>query len=373
MSGDSSVTLNGVSVAGGQSAATYLDTAGAQHSKVVLEIQTGGTDPVKVSSGNPLPISVNTLPLPTGAAQDSSINGILVGQSATLAGKSGPLVQAAVVSGSQSFTAGNVNPLTQDTTGALRVNVVEGSGGGGTSIADGSAFTRGSSTETPAAALASTSAPTLTTGQIGVLSMDLSGQLRVLPNGNVASGATDSGNPMKIGGVYNSSAPTLTTGQRCDTQMDVNGNIKVSVTNGITGGSSSSPSTSLVSVTPQAAVSGGASRSSVRITSTANAVQTVKSSAGQLYSISVVNTTGTLVYLHFYDVSGSITLGTTADTDVYAVPYNSQGAGFVITFPMPLVFANKIAYAITGGVTTTDNTATTAAASTPITVNVGFA
>lgn len=45
--------------------------------------------------------------------------------------------------------------------------------------------------------------------------------------GNVASGATDSGNPVKTGGVYNSVAPTLTSGQRGDTQMDANANTKV--------------------------------------------------------------------------------------------------------------------------------------------------
>ena len=45
--------------------------------------------------------------------------------------------------------------------------------------------------------------------------------------GNAASGATDVGNPVKTGGVYNTSAPTLTNGQRGDTQMDVNANTKM--------------------------------------------------------------------------------------------------------------------------------------------------
>lgn len=43
--------------------------------------------------------------------------------------------------------------------------------------------------------------------------------------GNVASGATDSGNPVKIGGVYNSTQPTLTNGQRGDVQLDVRANL----------------------------------------------------------------------------------------------------------------------------------------------------
>lgn len=45
--------------------------------------------------------------------------------------------------------------------------------------------------------------------------------------GNVASGATDSGNPVKVGGKYNTTPPTLTNGQRGDAQLDVNGNSKV--------------------------------------------------------------------------------------------------------------------------------------------------
>ena len=45
--------------------------------------------------------------------------------------------------------------------------------------------------------------------------------------GNVASGATDSGNPVKAGGVYNSTPPTLTNGQRGDLQLDANGNLCV--------------------------------------------------------------------------------------------------------------------------------------------------
>lgn len=43
--------------------------------------------------------------------------------------------------------------------------------------------------------------------------------------GTVASGATDSGNPVKVGGVYNSTKPTLTNGQRGDMQLDTRGGL----------------------------------------------------------------------------------------------------------------------------------------------------
>ena len=44
--------------------------------------------------------------------------------------------------------------------------------------------------------------------------------------GNIASGVADSGNPVKVGGKYNTTSPTLTTGQRGDLQLDIVGNLK---------------------------------------------------------------------------------------------------------------------------------------------------
>lgn len=45
--------------------------------------------------------------------------------------------------------------------------------------------------------------------------------------GNVASGASDSGNPIKVGGVFNTTPPTFTTGQRGDIQISSRGSITV--------------------------------------------------------------------------------------------------------------------------------------------------
>lgn len=49
--------------------------------------------------------------------------------------------------------------------------------------------------------------------------------------GNVASGAADSGDPVKVGGVYNSSAPSLTSGQRGDVQLEATGELRVTAKN----------------------------------------------------------------------------------------------------------------------------------------------
>lgn len=45
--------------------------------------------------------------------------------------------------------------------------------------------------------------------------------------GDIASGATDSGNPVKVAGVYNSTPPTFTTGQRGDLQLGSRGSLRV--------------------------------------------------------------------------------------------------------------------------------------------------
>jgi hypothetical protein len=55
----------------------------------------------------------------------------------------------------------------------------------------------------------------------------------VIANGGVASGAADSGNPVKAGGKYNASPVTLTDGNRGDNQLDVNGYLKVNVAAGV--------------------------------------------------------------------------------------------------------------------------------------------
>ena len=62
-------------------------------------------------------------------------------------------------------------------------------------------------------------------GGTSVVTGGVSGLLGIA--GNVASGATDSGNPLKMGGVFNNTLPTVTTGQRVDLQTDSRGNISV--------------------------------------------------------------------------------------------------------------------------------------------------
>src|ERR1700684_559731 len=58
--------------------------------------------------------------------------------------------------------------------------------------------------------------------------------------GNTNAGGADSGNGVKISGVYNSSPPSLTSGWRGDAQLDSSGNLKVNIAAGGGAGGTSS-------------------------------------------------------------------------------------------------------------------------------------
>lgn len=68
-----------------------------------------------------------------------------------------------------------------------------------------------------------------TDGDYQPMTTDANGRLHVLPAGNVAAGATDSGNPLKMGGKYEVTPLVLTDGQRGDVHLDSNSNVKVSL------------------------------------------------------------------------------------------------------------------------------------------------
>ena len=64
--------------------------------------------------------------------------------------------------------------------------------------------------------------------------------------GNVASGGTDAGSPVKVGGKYNSGGVTLSDGQRGDLQLDASGFLKVNVAAGSSGNAAASATGSSV-------------------------------------------------------------------------------------------------------------------------------
>lgn len=214
----------------------------------------------------------------------------------------------------------------------------------------------------------------------------------VTPAGNVAAGATDSGNPVKIGGVYNSTPVVLTTGQRGNLQMDSVGSARtlpacnasyvmvdtyaaqnpaglpdnnntprpLGVVSFVYNGSNynwqrgDSNGTFMVA---KPVTSGGLSIS--RLVGATSGV--VKASAGQLYTGTLTNTNAAIRYLQIYNKTTAGTLST--DTPVLTVPLPPNQTVMVDFSVLGGAFATGISWQFT-----TDDVAipTTAGATTDI-------
>lgn len=205
--------------------------------------------------------------------------------------------------------------------------------------------------------------------------------------GNVASGATDSGNPVKVGGVYNTTLPTLTNGQRGDLQTSARSILYVNTVdssglgpasffdattdgniasnsgfvglgfgynfNGtswdrqrsIVGATSAGTGTQAVAVAPTSAL--GAAATNAQSTA-AGSNLVIKASAGNLYSLTT--TIGaTSGYLMLFDAVSLPVDG--AVTPIYCLPVSSNGTnGYVaVEFSVPKRFSTGI----TAGFSTT--------------------
>jgi hypothetical protein len=122
---------------------------------------------------------------------------------------------------------------------AIATAIVDGSGNQITSFGGGSQYTEdqasagGESLTLAGAVRRDTAASSSgTDGDYSTINTDSTGclwaRVKTIDGGGVASGASDSGNPVKIGGKYNSTLPTLTDGYRGDLQLDSRARVRVS-------------------------------------------------------------------------------------------------------------------------------------------------
>lgn len=87
----------------------------------------------------------------------------------------------------------------------------------------------------------------------------------------------------------------------------------------------------------------------------------VKTSAGQVYFISVQNISATPVYLKIFDLAGTVnvTMGTTSATYQFMAPTNAtaaNGTGIVMQFDPGVAHSNGVQFALTGSIGFADNT-----------------
>lgn len=199
--------------------------------------------------------------------------------------------------------------------------------------------------------------------------------------GNVASGATDSGNPVKAGGLVDS-VPTgsaLTDGQRANLRTNANGMVYIAVgdnggnagadarptLNGFSGRTGAGTVPSPVAVGPFLFNGTTWDRDSKatttsRITSaaaTTNATS-AKASAGTIHTITGYNAAAAVRYLKVYNKASAPTVGT--DTPILTIALKPSDH-FNIQFPKGYFLSTGIAYALTTGAVDGDTGALTLA------------
>lgn len=211
--------------------------------------------------------------------------------------------------------------------------------------------------------------------------------------GNAASGAADTGNPVKTAAVYRALQPTFADGQRADNQSDPRGNLQVAVMGwgqagslqGVTVGNPSGDTQFLGSLThfrvantayycngstwdrargtavgasvvlkPEA--TGGSLMTKIISAASTNATA-VKASASSVVGIDVYNSGAAVCFLKLYNKASAPVVGTDTPVKVIAIP---PGAPREINRPLGEAFTVGLAYAITTGFADADTGAVTA-------------
>lgn len=148
--------------------------------------------------------------------------------------------------------------------------------------------------------------------------------------GNAAAGATDAGNPVKIGGKYNATPPTLTDGQRGDLQLDTMGNVLVG--SYPAGATVLSASSSNVANASAAATLAGAASKTTYITGFT--VTAGGATAAALVDVTVTGLTGGTATFTFAAPAGA-TVGATPLVVMLPrpIPASATNTSIVVTLP----------------------------------------
>jgi len=113
-------------------------------------------------------------------------------------------------------------------------------------------------------------------------------------------------------------------------------------------------------ISPIPAISGGLTPARLISGASTNATS-LKSSAGQLYTIYAINTNAAVRYLKFYNKASAPTVGTDVPVLTLPIPGNTAGAGFLLSpGGQGIEFTTGIAYATTTGVADADTGAVAA-------------
>jgi hypothetical protein len=344
-------------------------------------VSNGGTFAVQLTGAtNNINNISGTISLPTGAST-SALQPTNAGQGSTTSGQTGHLAMGAVTTGNPTYTTAQTSPLSLDTSGALRVNVIAGSGGGGTSSSFGSAFP---ATGTAAGAEYLSTPPTLTNGQMVALQTNVSGALKVdgsaitqpvsgtfwqatQPVSGTVTANQGGTWTVQPGNTANTTAwlvtgtggtfPVTGTFWQATQPVSIASTVAVTQSGTWTVQPGNTANTTPWLVLPAlTAASNGLTSSRVNAAASTNATS-LKASAGEIGRIDVFNTASYAVFLKLYNKASSPTVGT--DTPVWTIPVAS-GGGYSTEFMRGKYFSTGIAYAITKLQVDSDTTAVAA-------------
>jgi hypothetical protein len=267
-----------------------------------------------------------TISLPTGAATSAN-QPTAAGAASTTSGQTGNLAMGAVTTGAPGYTTGQTNNLSLTTVGNLRVDgssvtqPVSGTFWQATQPVSGTFFQATQPVSIAAAVtVAQATAANLNATVTGTVAATQSGTWTVqqgtppwLTGGDVANAATDTGNPIKIGGQAQTGNPTaVTNGQRVNAMFDKVGKL---VAVGAVRTLKGVQATSIVVASETTIVTAGA----------AGVFQ-------DLYGLILTNTSATAVWIAIKDATG----GTTRAT--FSVPANDT-RGFMVPVDSAMVQA----------------------------------
>jgi len=368
-----SITLNAGSGGATLGTDTVTGTPNTEYQIVKIGFSATGVAPVQASATNPLPVanyfsgtaaSVNTgnadagtlrvvlatnqpslsnaLPVSqsgtwtvnlgtlNGVALDASVNGLLVAQAAALGTNKGPLIQGSVTTAAPTYTTGTINPLSLTTAGALRID-----GSGVTQPVSGTFW----------------QATQPVSGTFWQATQPVSAASLPLP-----TGAATAAKQPALGTAGAASADVISVqGVASMTPLKVDGSgVTQPVSGTVQPGNTANTTPWLVTDTP--GTSGGLSFS-YTLSAASNNLTQAKGTAGQLFTVVVTNTNAAARYLKIFNkASASVTMGTTAADFQFVIPGNTAGAGLAINIDKGIAMGTGITYAITAGVSLTDNT-----------------
>jgi len=290
-------------------------------------------------------------------ALDTSVNGLLASQGSTTSGQKGPLIQGAVTTNAPSYTTAQTSPLSLDTSGLLRVSLKDtpaNTNNLNVALAASSATVTVSGTVTANQGGSNWSVnvaqvaggATSNAGQTGA--MQVGGA--VATNNNVSSAT----NPLLIAGSDYGGTPKVQTWK-----VDSSGNGQIAVTNTPSVAQSgtwtvqpgNTPNTSAWLVQDVVASSGG-SIPYHNISAATTNFNNIKGSACQLYGYALSNTSGSAIYVKFYDKA---TAPGTGDNPKRTIQVPANGT-VIQTIPKGLKFTSGFGWGATGAVGDNDNT-----------------